>query len=482
LRYAVPTRYKTDFQYTIFKTRFEYIHLFVSIYAMYIEQIYTSCLAQASYFVESDGVAAIVDPIREPEPYLELAAARGARIAYVLETHFHADFVSGHLDLARLTNAKVVFGPGAQTNFPIHNAHDGEILPLGQAQIRVIHTPGHTPESVCYLVIENGKPRAVFTGDTLFVGEVGRPDLLEGFDIGREKQARELYRSLHEKLLRLPDDVVVYPAHGPGSLCGKNIGTEKQSTIGKERAFNYALRPMSEDEFVEMVLNGLTQAPQYFVQNAIINRRGYDSLEAVLERNVRRLSYDEAVKEMESGAVVLDVRNGADFGAGHIPGAYQVGLDGSFAVWAGTVLDISKRMIVVAPQGREREAILRLARVGADNVAGYLRIEDWKQPLATMPNIKPSEITPEKAVVLDVRNEGEYLSGHLPYARLFPLRQLIEDSSSLDAQAHYQIHCAGGYRSVIAASILKARGFENVANVEGGFAAIKAELPVVVPA
>ncbi len=447
---------------------------------MYIEQMYTSCLAQAAYYIESNGVAAVVDPIREPEPYLELAERRGAKIAYIFETHFHADFVSGHLDLARLTGAKIVYGPGAQTDFTVHNARDGETFAVGELTVRVMHTPGHTPESVCYVLERGGKPVAVFTGDTLFVGEVGRPDLLEGFDIGREKQARDLYRSLHDKLLRLPDDVVVYPAHGPGSLCGKNIGEEKQSTIGREKQFNYALREMTEDEFVEMVLSGLTAAPQYFVQNALINRRGYDSLETVLERNARRLSYDDVRREIEAGAVVLDVRNGTDFGAGHIPGAYQVGLDGSFAVWAGTVLDIRKRMVVVAPAGREREAILRLARVGADNVAGYFDVADWQGELQTLPNLKPAQITPERAVVLDVRNEGEWLSGHLPYAKHFPLRQLIDDSSSLDPNAAYQIHCAGGYRSVIAASLLQARGFANVANIEGGFAAIKAELPVVV--
>ncbi|MCS7084523.1 MAG: MBL fold metallo-hydrolase, partial [Bacteroidia bacterium] len=293
----------------------------------YVEQLYTSCLAQAAYYVESDGVAAIIDPLREPDPYLELAQRRGARIAYIFETHFHADFVSGHLDLARLTGAQIVYGPGAQTDFPVRIAADGEEFALGSVVIRVMHTPGHTPESVCYLLVAEGKPVAVFTGDTLFVGEVGRPDLLEGFDIGREEQARDLYRSLHQKLLLLPDDVVVYPAHGPGSLCGKNIGKEKQSTIGRERQLNYALQAMSEDEFVEMVLSGLNAAPQYFVQNALINRRGYDSLEAVLERNVRRLTHEQALEEIKNGAAVLDTRNGAEFCAGHIPGAYQVGLD-----------------------------------------------------------------------------------------------------------------------------------------------------------
>jgi glyoxylase-like metal-dependent hydrolase (beta-lactamase superfamily II)/rhodanese-related sulfurtransferase len=409
-----------------------------------------------------------------------LAERRGAKIAYIFETHFHADFVSGHLDLARLTGAKIIYGPGAQTDFPVHLAREGETFSIGDVTVRVMHTPGHTPESVCYVLQTGDKPVAVFTGDTLFVGEVGRPDLLEGFDIGREKQARDLYRSLHDKLLRLPEDVVVYPAHGPGSLCGKNIGKEKQSTIGREKQFNYALREMTEDEFVEMVLSGLTQAPQYFVQNALINRRGCDSLETVLERNARRLSYDDVLREIESGATVLDVRNGADFGAGHIPGAYQVGLDGAFAVWVGTVLDIRTRLVVVAPAGREREAVLRLARVGADNVAGYFDMADWRGETATMPNIQPAQITPESAIVLDVRNEGERHAGHLPYALNIPVRRLLEESSTLDPNAKYQIHCGGGYRSVIAASILQARGFTDVANVEGGFAAIKAQLPVVV--
>ncbi len=452
---------------------------------MYVEQIYTGCLAEAAYYVESNGVAAIIDPIRETEPYTELAAKRGAKIQYIFETHFHADFVSGHLDLAAKTGATIVFGPTAQAKFEMHQAQDGEIFQLGGVQIQAIHTPGHTPESTCFLLIdESGDKHSLFTGDTLFVGDVGRPDLLDGVIISKEEQVANLYYSIQNKIKTLPDDVIVYPGHGPGSLCGKSMGKETQSTIGQEKATNYALRDQSMEEFVNAVLSDQLPAPQYFVKNAIINRTGYDSIETVMERNVKAMSPNEFEQEMKAGAIVLDARNADEFEKGFVKSAVNIGLDGSFAVWVGTLIDIKQRMLVVAPVGRERETILRLARVGYENVAGYLEggFEAWlnaNKPTDFVKSYTAQEFAAKfentNTNVLDVRRTNEFELGHVVGAVNEPLRDLPNQMAKLAKDKSWFVHCAGGYRSMVAISLMKAAGFNNACNVYGGFDAIKNE-------
>jgi glyoxylase-like metal-dependent hydrolase (beta-lactamase superfamily II)/rhodanese-related sulfurtransferase len=447
---------------------------------MFVQQLYTGCLAEAAYYIESEGKAAVIDPIRETKPYTDLAASRGATIQYIFETHFHADFVSGHLDLAKKTGATIVYGPTDQAAFDAHIAKDGEEFAIGKIKIRTLHTPGHTPESTCYILInEEGKEEAIFTGDTLFVGDVGRPDLLDGVIISKEEQVANLYDTITKKIMQLPDEMIVYPGHGPGSMCGKSIGKEKQSTIGHEKRTNYALQPMDRAAFAELVLKDQLPAPAYFVKNAIINRKGYDSIDEVLERNVKQLTPDAVKEELAKGAILLDARNGDDFEQSYIKGAVQVGLDGSFAVWVGTLLDIQQRLIVVAPVGRERETILRLARVGFENVAGYIPAtpETWQAagiPTDTLESISAEQFAKEvdHITVLDVRRADEYQKGHVPGAIHIPLRSLPTAYAKLDASKAYTIHCAGGYRSVIAASLLKAKGFLGIRNVYGGFDAI----------
>lgn len=446
---------------------------------MYIEQLYTGCLAEAAYYIESNGEAAIVDPIRETEPYTELAARRGATIRYIFETHFHADFVSGHLDLAKKTGATIVFGPGARADYDMYQAKDGEVFELGDVHIKALHTPGHTPESTCYLLYnEQGREEAVFTGDTLFVGDVGRPDLLDTVIISKEEQVSNLYDSLNNRIKSLPDHVVVYPAHGPGSMCGKNIGTDKQSTIGREKQTNYALQDMSREEFTKTILAGQPPAPQYFIKNAMINRQGYESIDDVLERNIRALSVDDTTQEIAAEAVILDARDAETFGAGFTPGSLNIGLDGSFAVWVGTLVDIKQRLVVVTGPGRERETILRLARVGYENVAGYLEggFEAWRQAgkeVATIDTISPGEFAElyrnEQPSVLDVRRTNEYETAHVNGAFNIPLRDLEAHISEVPADTRTYVHCAGGYRSMIAASLLKAHGYSNIVNIRGGF-------------
>ncbi|WP_250632634.1 MBL fold metallo-hydrolase [Rhodoflexus caldus] len=458
---------------------------------MKIEQLYTGCLAEAAYFIESAGEAAVIDPIRETEPYIKLAQERGVKIKYIFETHFHADFVSGHLDLSHATGAPIVFGPTAKAQFDYIEAKDGEIFEIGDVTLKVLHTPGHTPESMCLLLYdENGKEHAVFTGDTLFVGDVGRPDLLDGVIISKEEQVSNLYDSLNKKIKTLPDDVIVYPGHGPGSLCGKSIGKETQSTIGREKMFNYALQPMTREEFTQIILADQLPAPQYFVKNAIINRTGYESIDEVLGRNVQPLGVTSVELEIETGALVLDTRNSDVFAIGHIPNSLQIALDGSFAVWVGTLItDIKQRIVVVADKGRERETILRLARVGYENVAGYLEggFDAWRE--ADMPVATTEVITAEElerifdaatTKILDVRRTNEYKGGHLPNAINIPLRDLEKNLHQLNPKERYFVHCAGGYRSMIAASILARNGYNKVVNVNGGMEAIaKTHLPVL---
>jgi len=451
---------------------------------MYVEQLYTNCLAEAAYYIESDGEAAIIDPIREIDAYIQKAASRDAKIVYVLETHFHADFVSGHIDLANATGAPIVFGPGAETEYPVHHARNGEVFRLGKAMIEVLHTPGHTPESTCYLLYdENAKPHALFSGDTLFVGDVGRPDLLDGV-MTKEALAGMMYDSL-QKLKALPDSVLVYPAHGPGSACGKNIGRETWSTLGKQKETNYALRDQSREEFVAKLTSGLAAPPQYYFKDAAINKRGYESLKDVLEANVKPLTLHNLDEALAAGALVIDARKADDFEQGHIPNSMNVGLDDKYAWWVGTLVDIATPLVIVAPPLREEEAIRRLARIGYENVRGYLEggFATWKnsgRDIATTGSIDPHEFpvrADENVEVLDVRNIGEYENGHIDGAKHIPLGELPDRLSELDPNTTYLIHCGGGYRSMIAASVLERNGFSRVENVRGGFSKMKGLIP-----
>jgi hydroxyacylglutathione hydrolase len=454
---------------------------------MYIEQLYTNCLAEAAYYIESNGEAAIIDPLRETEPYLELAEKRGATIKYVFETHFHADFVSGHLDLARKVDAPIVYGPKAETKYQVYNAKDGEEFSVGKITIKVLHTPGHTPESSCFLLFdENRKPHAIFTGDTLFVGDVGRPDLLDGV-MTREELSSMLYDSLNTKIKTLPDDVIVYPAHGPGSSCGKNIGKETFSTIGEQKKFNYALKDQSRSEFIEKVTEGILPPPQYFFDDARINKHGYNPIDEVIRDNQKPLSVDEFKKAVKDGAIILDTRKADDFEKGFIPGSINIGLNGQFAVWVGTLIDIKKPMILVTDVAKEAETILRLARVGYENVLGYLNggVNAWSEKLDTVKSISAEQMPSEMKNgidVLDVRKHGEWNISHLKDATFKPLSEFPKTIEKLDRNKPYIVHCGGGYRSMTAISIMKNHGFKNLINVYGGFGAMqKAGLDIVIP-
>jgi hydroxyacylglutathione hydrolase len=452
---------------------------------MKVEQIYTGCLAEAAYYIESDGEAAIVDPLREVAPYIEMAESRDARIKYVLETHFHADFVSGHIDLAKKTGAEIVFGPNATPNYEAHIAKDEEILPLGKVKIKVLHTPGHTMESTTYLLIdEEGKEHAIFTGDTLFIGDVGRPDLAVKTDLSREDLASHLYDSLRNKIMTLPDDVIVYPGHGAGSACGKNMSTETVDTLGHQKMTNYALKAdMTREEFIKEVTEGLVEPPQYFPKNAVMNKMGYDSFDEVLNQGNTPLS----AKEFEAvanatGAVVLDTRHQDEFAKEHIPGSIFIGIDDNFAPWVGAlIVDLKQPIVFVAEEGREEEVVTRLSRVGYDNTLGYLKggIKEWKDAGFDVDTIEQTTAFEfekhhhKDYELLDVRKESEYESQHVVGFRNFPLDFINKHMAELDRHKGYYLHCQGGYRSMITASILKSRGFEKVVNIKGGFNALK---------
>lgn len=453
---------------------------------MKVEQIYTGCLAEAAYYIESEGEAAIIDPLRETKPYVERAAADGATIKYIFETHFHADFVSGHLDLSAKTGATIVFGPTAQPGYTAHVAKDGEEFPLGKVKIRVLHTPGHTMESSTFLLIdETGKESAIFTGDTLFIGDVGRPDLAVKTDLTREDLAGYLYDSLHTKILPLPDDVIVYPGHGAGSACGKNMSKETTDTLGNQKRFNYALRAQTKAEFIKEVTTGLMPPPQYFPKNAVLNKMGYSSVDSVIEQGTQALSpaaFEAAANEV--GALILDVRAAQEFAKGFIPNAINVGLEGQFAGWVGTLVpDLKQPILLVTPEGKEEEAVLRLARVGYDNCIGYLRggFAAWQsdgREIDTVTSVSAETFaelyTKNPGLrVLDVRRKSEYESEHVEGVENLPLDYLNDNMARIDRDKTYYVHCAGGYRSMVAISILKARGFDNLIDVAGGFAAIK---------
>jgi glyoxylase-like metal-dependent hydrolase (beta-lactamase superfamily II) len=449
---------------------------------VFFKQFYLGCLAQASYLIGSEGEAAVVDPRRDVDEYLGEAEANGLRIRWVIETHLHDDFVSGHRELAERTGAEVVFGARARAALPHRAVRDGEEIRLGRLRLRFLETPGHTPESICVVVLEDGEaaPALVLTGDTLFIGDVGRPDLAGGAEgLGVRDMAGLLYDSLHGKLLPLPDEVLVYPAHGAGSLCGRNISSETVSTIGDQRRHNYALQPMPRERFVDMVTADLPEAPAYFPHDAALNREGAAPLAA---RRLVPLAPEAVEAHLREGAVLLDVRDAAAYGAGHVPGALNVGLRGQFASWAGTLVDTG-RPIVVAAEGEDEagEALMRLARVGLENVAGHLAggVEAWERsgrPVARLPQIAVDELRARLGSVpglqvLDVRRAGEYAQGHVPGAVNVPLHLLEEESRRLDRGRPTAVICAGGYRSSAAGSILQGRGFPDLANVVGGTSA-----------
>ncbi|MBK8556431.1 MAG: MBL fold metallo-hydrolase [Lewinellaceae bacterium] len=453
---------------------------------MKVEQLYTGCLAEAAYYIESKGEAIIIDPLRDIQPYIDRAKADKATIKYVLETHFHADFVSGHLDLANKTGATIVFGPTAKPSFPAHVAEEGEILKVGDISIKVLHTPGHTMESTSYLLLdEKGQEKAIFTGDTLFIGDVGRPDLAVKSDLSREDLAGLLFDSLRNKIMPLPDDVVVYPGHGAGSACGKKMAKETESTIGIQKKTNYALRAdMGREEFVREVTDGLVDPPQYFPKNAVMNKMGYESIDDVLKRGMVPLQPREFVTVAEAeDAMVLDTRNESEFVKGFIPGSIFIGLDGQFASWVGTLIpDLGQAILLVCEEGREAEAITRLARVGYDNTLGFLKggFPAWKaddRAEDSIPNIDAEQFAAHylkgSDVVLDVRRKSEFDTERVVDAENFPLDHISKNMAQVDKNKQYMVYCAGGYRSVIAISILKARGFDQLTNVEGGFTALK---------
>ena len=449
---------------------------------MFIEQLYTNCLAEAAYYIESDGEAAIIDPLRETSPYIEKAISRDAVIKYVFETHFHADFVSGHIDLANRTGAKIIYGPEANTNYAVINAKDGEEFQVGKIRIKALHTPGHTLESTCYLLIdEDGKHHCIFTGDTLFVGDVGRPDLLDGI-MTKEVLASKMYDSLNTKIKVLSDDVIVYPAHGPGSACGKSMGKETFSTIGIQKKTNYALQEMTREEFIVAVTDGLSEPPHYFFEDARINKTGYDSIDSIIKKNTVALTIDAFEKEIQKGALILDTRIADHFEKGFIPGSLNIGLNGMFAVWVGTLIDINKPLLLITDIGKEEESVLRLARVGYENVIGYLDggiavWEDAGKQITTVNSINADDIKEyygeNEYTILDVRKPSEFETEHVKGAINIQLSEIENRLQELYTNKKYIIHCAAGYRSMMAASILKNNGFENFMNVAGGWNSIK---------
>ncbi|MCE2612867.1 MBL fold metallo-hydrolase [Flavobacteriaceae bacterium D16] len=454
---------------------------------MKIEQIYTGCLAQGAYYIESEGEAAIIDPLRETEPYLRRAQESGASIKYIFETHFHADFVSGHVTLSRQTGAPIVYGPLANPSFDAIIAEDQQEFQLGKITLKVLHTPGHTMESTTYLLIdENGKDHAIFSGDTLFLGDVGRPDLAQkAADMTQEQLAGMLFDSLRTKIMPLSDDLIVYPAHGAGSACGKNMMKETVDTLGNQKKMNYALRAdMTRDEFIKEVTEGLLPPPKYFPANVKLNREGYEDIGAILERGTRALSPEafEAAAN-ETTAVILDVRHQDDFVNGHIPRSIFIGLKGDFAPWVGALIaDVKQPILLVTPEGKEEETVTRLSRVGFDNTLGYLEggFETWQasgKEVDTLKSQTPEEIrailTQKEYPVFDVRKESEYAAEHLEDAVNSPLSLLNKHLAGFPSDKTFYVHCAGGYRSVIAASILKSRGIHNLVDIAGGFTAMK---------
>ena len=454
---------------------------------MKIEQIYTGCLAQGAYYIESDGEAVVIDPLREVEPYIQKAERNNAKIKWVFETHFHADFVSGHLDLSKKTGAPIVYGPNADPTFKAHIAKDGEEFKLGKATFKVLHTPGHTMESTTYLLKdENGKDVAIFSGDTLFIGDVGRPDLAQkAAHMTQEDLAGTLFDSLRTKIMPLADDLIVYPAHGAGSACGKNMSKETTDTLGHQKETNYALRKnMTRDEFIKEVTDGLLPPPSYFPLNVMLNKQGYESIDDVLQRGQHAMSpeaFETAANE--TGALILDTRDPQTFAKGFVPNSINIGVDGQFAPWVGAMIpDIKQEILIVCEPGREEEVITRLSRVGYDHSIGFLQggFDEWKKSGKETDHITSIDadelakiMAKEKVAVLDVRKESEYLSEHIKDAENTPLDFINDSMAAIDKEQTQYVHCAGGYRSMIFTSILRARGYHNLVDVKGGFKAIK---------
>jgi len=454
---------------------------------MFVKQLYTGCISEAAYYIESNGEAAIVDPLRDIDAYLQLASERKTTIKYIFETHFHADFVSGHLDLAAATGAKIIYGPNTDTKFDVHVAKDGETFKLGDVSIEVLHTPGHTMESTSYLLKdENSKDYCVFTGDTLFVGDVGRPDLAQkGADLTMQDLAGMMYDSLQKKIMPLNDDVIVYPAHGPGSACGKNLGPDTSSTIGKEKETNYALQAQTKEAFIQSVTDGLAAPPQYFPINARINKEGYESLNSVIEQGMKPLSVSEVKAAIDRDTLLLDTRHATVFTKGFVPGSVFVGLEGRFAEWAGSMLPFDKEMILITEPGKEKETIVRLARVGFSKVIGYLDggFEAWKaagEEIDMIIDVEADELAmdipfDDRLIIVDVRRETEFADGHVKDALNIPLNEMTDPGTvaEFEDEQNIYVHCAGGYRSVIAASFMKRQGLHNLRNVLGGWSKIK---------
>ena len=452
---------------------------------MKVEQIYTGCLAQGAYYIVSQGEAVIIDPLREVQPYLDKLQQDDAKLKYILETHFHADFVSGHVDLSDKTGASIVYGPTAKPEFEAIIAKDEEIFEIGDIKIKVLHTPGHTMESSCYLLIdEKGKETALFSGDTLFLGDVGRPDLAQkGKDLTQEDLAGMLYDSLMNKIIPLSDEITVYPAHGAGSACGKNMQKETVDTLGNQKKTNYALNQPDKASFIKEVTDGLTPPPGYFAMNVAMNKKGYESFDQVLEHGLKPLSAEafEAIAD-ETGALILDTRPAAEFHKGFIPQSVNIGVKGDFAPWVGAmIVDVKQPLLLVTDEGSEEEVITRLSRVGFDNVVGYLKggLSAWQsagKETDSVERITPEEFAQrytEDAKIIDVRKEGEYAAEHIAEAYSRPLAYINTWIKDIDPKEHFFLHCAGGYRSMIAASILQARGYRNFTEVEGGFGKIK---------
>ena len=454
---------------------------------MFIEQLYTGCLSEAAYYIESEGEAAIIDPLRDIDEYLHLANERKTKIKYIFETHFHADFVSGHIDLGKVTGAPIVYGPKTETKFPVHVAKDGEKFSIGKITIEVLHTPGHTLESSCYLLKdENGKDHCVFTGDTLFVGDVGRPDLAQkGADLTMQDLAGMMYDSIHTKLFPLADDVIVYPAHGAGSACGKSLGKETFSTIGEQKKHNYALESKTKEEFIQKVTEGISAPPQYFPINAQINKEGYESLDEVLEQGMKGFSVKEFKSLISDDNIVLDTRAETEFVKGFVPGSINIGLNGRFAEWAGSLLPFDKSILIITDPGKEKETIIRLARVGFEKIDGHLAggFEAWKkagEKADMIVEVEADELMMDKEfdenlIVLDVRKENEFAEGHLQGAMNLPLSEMIDPGTMANIEDGHNlyVHCAGGYRSVIACSLLKRQGIHNLRNIAGGWNSLK---------
>lgn len=454
---------------------------------MKIEQIYTGCLAQGAYYIESDGEAVVIDPLREVQPYIDKAKKNNVSIKYVLETHFHADFVSGHIDLSQKTGAPIVYGPNAEPSFKALIAKDGEEFKIGQLSFKVLHTPGHTMESSCYLLKnEEGKEVALFSGDTLFIGDVGRPDLAQkAAHMTKEDLAATLYHSLREKIMPLADDIIVYPAHGAGSACGKNMSKETTDTLGHQKKTNYALRKdMTQEEFVKEVTDGLAEPPGYFPLNVLMNKEGYESIDEVMKRGKHALNPEEfEAAANDTGALLLDTRDAQIFAKGFIPNSINIGIDGNFAPWVGALIpDIKQQLLIIADEGREEEVITRLARVGYDHTIGFLKggFAAWKQAGKEIDEIASVNAGKVAAMlqsgdgqVIDVRKESEFASEHVEGAINLPLDTINDHIGTLDKDKKYFVHCAGGYRSMIFNSVLKARGFDNVVDIQDGFKAIK---------